>query len=170
MKARLTGLVVVALLGLVAAAPASAARQKPLNGDMELTLFAQPCAEPHVPPFLSWAGTTVLDGTEYGIAYFPTTPPPVPGEKFFYFEEAWTLFTLDESGVTPETACDVDRVVVNGFDSGRGGPGGTFKADGTVTHSDVAGIAEGSRALFRGRYANEAGTQFESTLHIFPPK
>lgn len=170
MKARLSSLVVVAVLGLVAAAPVSAARQKPLHGDMELTLFAVPCAVAHVPPFLSWAGTAVLDDTEYGIAYFPTTPPPVPGEKFFYFEEDWTLFTLDDSGVTPETACDVGRVVVNGVDSGRGGPGGTFKADGTVTASEVAGIALDSRALSRGRFANEAGTQFVATFHVFPPK
>ena len=113
MKSKMIVLVLVAALGLVAAAPASADKQKPLSGDMELTLFAVPCDDPGVPRFLTWAGTVVIDGTEYGFADFPTTPPPGE-EKFFYFSEFWTIFTLDETGVTPETACDADTVVLNG--------------------------------------------------------
>lgn len=171
MKSKMIVLVLVAALGLVVAAPASADKQKPLGGDMELTLLQVPCPDEELPPFITWAGTVVLDGTEYGFVDFPTTPPPGE-EKFFYFSEFWTIFTLDEAGVTPETACDADTVVLSGTDDGRGGPGGTFKADGTTASADpdgpFASFDPGSTMFWRGRVTNETLTEFEATFHIRP--
>jgi hypothetical protein len=176
MKRKMIVLALVAALGLTVAAPANAGRQQqqPLNGDMELTLFGEWCGVPFGSPLVSWAGTVVFDGDTYGIAYFPSTPPPDPEEKFFYFEEYWTIFTLDESGVTLEIACDPELVVLDGFDKGRQGPGGSAKADGTVESADplgpLAGVADESRVFFRGRVTNEAGDEFAATFHILPPK
>jgi len=176
MKGKMLGLVLVAVLGLMAVTPASADGQKPFNGDMELTFFGMPCDDPErpveLPQFMTWAGTVILDGEAYGFVDFPTSPPPTPGEKFFYFSEYWTIFTLDELGVTLDTACDADRVVLQGVNEGRGGPGGTFRADGTIEWADpggpFAGFAPGSTMFWRGRVTNEASTEFEATFHIRP--
>lgn len=175
MRARMMGLALVASLGLVATGPASAAEQQPLNGEMELTLFGQPCAQPNPngTQFLTWAGTVALDGATFGIAYFPISPPPDPEEKFFHFEEYWTIFALDGGAVTPAIACDADRVVLDGFDEGRQGPGGAAKADGTVTSAvspgPLGGVADDSRVFWRGRVTNEAGDEFAATFHIRRP-
>lgn len=173
MKRKMIVLAVVAALAMMVAAPANAGGQQPLNGHMELALFGTPCPEPDQPPFLTWAGTVVLDGATYGIAYFPTSPPPGE-EKFFYFSEYWTIFTFDESDLTPAIACDADRVVLDGFDDGRQGPGGAAKADGTVesvnSAGPLAGVAPESRVFWRGRVTNEGGTEFAATFHIRRPK
>ena len=171
MRGKMLGLLLVAALGLMASTPASADGQKPLNGNMELTLFAMPCDDPDLPPFITWAGTVILNGTAYGFVDFPTSPPP-GDEKFFHFSEYWTIFALDELGVTPETACDADRVVLQGVNEGRGGPGGAAKADGTIAWADPEGpfadVAPESTMFWRGRVTNETLTDFEATFHIRP--
>ena len=173
MKRKMIVLALVAALGLTVAAPANAEKQQqPLSGDMELTLFQEWCGVPLESRFLTWAGTVALDDATYGIAYFPTSPPPDPEEKFFYFEEYWTIFTLD-GPVTPAIACDAGRVVLDGLDEGRQGPGGTAKADGTVTSvvspGPLDGVAEDSRVFWRGRVTNEAGDEFAAKFHIRRP-
>ncbi len=170
MKRTLTLVALVAVLAVTAAAPVSADEANPISGKMELSFFGEIC--PHDPPFLTWAGTVVIDGTTYGWADFPTGPLVVEG-KFVYFEEYWTIFALaGGEAVTPAVACDADRVVIDGFNDGWGPPGATGKADGTVSWADpegpFAGVAPGSRMMWRGKVTDEAFTEFKATLHIFP--
>jgi hypothetical protein len=160
----------VAVVAVMTAAPVSADAQKPINGTMELTLFGEPCPVPHEPPFLTWAGTVVIDGTTYGWADFPTGPLVEEG-KFIYFQEYWTIFALGEGeAVTPEVACDAGRVVLEGVNDGWGPPGMTGKADGTVTGADPDGpfaeVDPGSRMMWRGKITSPG--EFKATLHIFP--
>jgi len=174
MKKMLGMIVAVAAAGALVAAPVNAGDQKPLNGPLELDLYAQPCANPHTPPFLTWAGTVELDGTTYGFADFPTAPLVVDG-KFIYFEEYWTMFTLNEGeAVTPEVACDATRVVLAGVNDGWGSPGMTGKANGTVTEVVDPGpfddVAVGSRMFWRGRGVGDTGTEFLATFHIQPSR
>ena len=107
MKSLRSGVVaLIAAIVLMVASPASADTQRPLRGHLELTNYSVPCAVEHVPPFLTWAGTVVIDGETYGWADFPIAPPVFDG-KFLYAEEYWTIFTLDEGEVVdPTTACD----------------------------------------------------------------
>ena len=173
MRARIVILITLVAVGaMVTVAPVSADVDKPITGKMELTFYGVECPEPHDPPFLTWAGTVVIDDTTYGWADFPTAPLVVEG-KFIYFEEYWTIFTLgDGEAVTPAVACDADRVVIDGTNDGWGPPGATGKADGTVTSADpdgpFGGVAPGSRMIWRGKVTDEAFTQFKATLHIFP--
>lgn len=85
MKRAMIGLALVAVLAVIPAASVSAKEQKPLNFKMELTLFAEDCVVPHAPPFLTWAGTVVIDVTTYGWADFPTSPfvagPAIQGHR-----------------------------------------------------------------------------------------
>ena len=169
-------LALAAAFALIAATPASAKKPnpKPLNGEMELTLFGEFCGMPLKSPFLSWAGTVEFDGETYGIAYFPTSDPPEPGAKFFYFEENVTLFEIGEAAVTPALACNAGPLLA-GDDEGRQGPGGTAKADGKVTFVDPDGpfadITPGSRFFWRGRVVmNDGVTQFPGRFHIRPLK
>jgi hypothetical protein len=172
-KFGVVALVAIATLAL-GATSAAADQQKPLNGYMELTSYAVPCPVEHMPPFLTWAGTVVIDGVTYGWADFPTADLVVDG-KFIYFEEYWTIFTLGESeAVTPENACDATRVVLAGVNDGWGPPGFAGKADGTVTEVLEDGpfddVAIGSRMFWRGKVTDEAQTQFKATLHIQPAR
>ncbi len=175
MKRAMIGLALVAVLGVIPVASVSAKAQQPLNFKMELTLFAEDCAVPHTPPFLTWAGTVVIDGTTYGWADFPTGPFVVEG-NFGSFEEYWTIFTLDEDeAVTPANACDVSRVVLAGTNDGWGSvTAGTGFADGEVTFVDdegaLAEVALGSRMFWRGKVIGDTGTEFRATLHILRPK
>ncbi|MEA2000758.1 MAG: hypothetical protein U9N84_02560, partial [Actinomycetota bacterium] len=136
----------------------------------ELTLLAVPCAEPHNPPFLTWAGTVVIDGATYGWADFPTGPLVEDG-GFIYFEEYWTIFALgDGEVVTAAIACDTDRVLIDGFNDGWGTPGNTGRADGAVAWTDPDGrfaeVAPGSTMFWRGKVTSPV--QFKATLHIRP--
>ena len=161
------------LVVVVVAAPASAGEDKPINGKMELTLVLEPCPVGGTGPFVTWVGTIVIDGVTYGWADFPTTPEPVFEKKFMYFEEYWTIFTL-ESGQAPTVAlaCNPGLVVLDGFNDGRGTPGGAASAEGTVASAadpgPFADVAEGSRMFWRGKVTNlkGAGDQFKATLHI----
>lgn len=179
-KRLLLVLALVAALSLVAAAPVSAGGEKPINGKIDLTLYAVPCPADPAPtfPFVTWVGTVVIDGTTYGWADFPTLPgPPVFEGKFMIFEEYWTIFTL-EPGEDPtvELACDPTLVVLDGFNDGRGTPGGAARVDGTVDSAAPLGpfadVAEGSRMIWRGKVTNFKGdaNEFKATLHIFPLK
>ena len=163
-------LTLVAVLAVMVAAPVSADGENPINGKMELTLFGVPCSEEPDSPFLTWAGTVVIDGTTYGWADFPTGPLVEEG-KFVYFEEYWTIFTLGESEVvTPAVACDGDRVILDGLNDGWGPPGFTGKADGWVTWAEPEGpfadVAPGSKMFWRGKVTGPVS--FKATLHIFP--
>ena len=174
MKKLLGMIVAVAAAGALVAAPVDAAKQKPLSGPMDLDLYAELCAVPHAPAFLTWAGTVELDGVTYGFADFPTAPFVEDG-KFIYFEEYWTMFTLDEGeAVTPEIACDTTRVVLAGVNDGWGTPGGTGKADGEVTEvidpGPFSDVEVGSRMFWRGRVVGDAGTDFVATFHIQPAR
>ena len=171
----LAAVAIIALIGVMVAPPASAQDQKPLSGKMELTNFSVQCGPtPEAgPPFLTWAGTVIIDGTTYGWADFPTAPLIEDG-KFISFEEYWTIFRLDEDEVVdPGLACDADRVVLAGVNDGWGAPGGAAKADGTVTLAESDGpfddVAIGSRMFWRGRVTEFSGAfpfEFEATLHI----
>ena len=148
--------------------------QKPLSGKIEITLYGVPCAEEG--PFLTWAGTVVIDGTTYGWADFPTGPSVEDG-KFVYFEEYWTIFALNGESVTPEIACDASRVVLAGLNDGWGTPGATAKANGTVEYADPDGpfddVAVGSRMFWRGMVTEFVGPvplEFKATLHIQPTR
>ena len=161
---------IVAVLAVMVAAPVSADAKKQINGKMELALLAVHCAVAHNPPFLTWAGTVVIDGATYGWADFPTGPLVEEG-GFIYFEEYWTIFTLGEDeAVTAAVACDADRVVMDGFNEGWGTPGNTGRADGTVASADQDGpfaeVASGSRMIWRGKVTSPG--EFKATLHIFP--
>ncbi len=162
----------VAVLAVLVAAPVNAGEENPINGRMQLTFFGVPCYEEPDSPFLTWAGTAIIDDTTYGWADFPTAPFAMEG-KFGYFEEHWTIFTLGEGeAVTPAIACDAERVIIEGLNDGRGSPGATGKADGWVTWSDAggpfAGVAPDSRMMWRGKVLDEAFTEFKATLHIYP--
>jgi hypothetical protein len=169
---RMFGMIAVAAVaGALFAAPVDAGEQKPLGGPMELTLFAVPCPDPLLPPFLTWAGTVEIDGTTFGFADFPTAPLIEDG-KFMYFSEYWTMFRLEAGeAVTPEIACDATRVVAAGFNDGRGTPGMTAKADGTVAEVTEPGplddiVSPGTRMFWRGRVVGETGTEFLATFHL----
>ena len=172
MKRRmLVFLVLVGVLAVMVAVPVSADMDKPIEGKMELTFLGEGCPVPHDPPFLTWAGTVVIDDTTYGWADFPTTELVVDG-KFIYFEERWTIFTLGEGeAVTAAIACDEDLVVIEGLNDGWGPPGRTGKADGIVTWADPDGpfdeVATGSTMFWRGKVTDKAFTEFKATLHIF---
>jgi hypothetical protein len=174
-KRLLLVLALITALSLVAAAPVSADGEKPINGKMDLTLELEPCLNSNpTGPFVTWVGTVVIDGTTYGWADFPTADLAFE-KKFVYFEEYWTVFTL-EPGEDPtvELACDPTLVVLGGFNDGRGTPGGAARADGTVTSAAglFADVAEGSRMIWRGKVTNFRGDadEFKATLHIFPLK
>ena len=174
-KRLLLVLALVAALSLVAATPVSADGEKPINGKIDLTLFAVPCPADPAPtfPFVTWVGTVVIDGTTYGWADFPTAPL-VFEKKFMYFFEYWTIFTLDGAAPTVASACDPALVVLDGYNDGRGTPGGAARADGTVTSGfdEFADVAPGSRMIWRGKVTNFKGdaNEFKATLHIFPLK
>ncbi|MDX2380582.1 MAG: hypothetical protein QNM02_12595 [Acidimicrobiia bacterium] len=172
MKKMLSMIVAVVAAGALVAAPVNAGNQKPLSGPLELEFNGVVCPQTHAPPFLTWAGTVELNGTTYGFADFPTAPLIEDG-KFIYFEEYWTMFSLEEhEAVTPEIACDPTRVVLAGVNDGWGTPGMTAKADGTVTEVADPGpfedVAPGSRMFWRGRVVGETGTEFLATFHIKP--
>jgi hypothetical protein len=185
----------VAALLLVSAVPAHAKPpdQKPINAKMELTLnlFQCPAEEPPMPgppvpgPFLSWTGTVVIDGQTYGWADepLPVADPQPPNEKFGYFEEYWTIFTLEhgeDPHDDPSLGCDSSRVVLAGDNTGWGPDVGfTGKARGSVTYaapdrSPFADVELGSRMFWNGKvlgYPPAApccapGTEFKATLHI----
>jgi len=176
-KRLLLVLALVAALSLVAAAPVSADGEKPINGKIDLTLELEPCLNVNpTGPFVTWVGTVVIDGTTYGWADFPTADP-VFEKKFMYFEEYWTIFTLaDGQAPTVAMACNPDLVVLDGFNDGRGTPGGAARADGTVFSAAPLGpfadVDPGSRMIWRGKVTNFSGDadEFKATLHIFPLK
>jgi hypothetical protein len=164
----------IAALSLVVAAPVSADTDKPISGTIELDLVLQPCS-PDL--FNTWVGTAVIDGTEYGWADFPTGPLVEEG-NFLFFEEYWTIFSLDggEALTLPEMACDGSRVILSGFNTGRGTLGGAAYANGAVSWADPIGpfadVDPGSRMFWRGKITNfkDAGDEFKATLHILPLK
>jgi hypothetical protein len=167
----------IAALMLVSATPVQAEKpdQKPINGKIELTLNLQPCEDGR---FLTWTGTVVIDGVTYGWADEPTPweISQAPNEKFFYYEEIWTVFEL-EPGQNPNTdaslACD-SEAVLEGTNNGWGTSGGAFRADGEVTDTADAGpfanVEPGSRMFWRGKALGPQppapGTEFKATMHI----
>ena len=115
MKRLIATIAIIALVGVVLATPASSKNQKPLSGKMELTFLDVPCAEEG--PFLTWAGTVVIDGATYGWADFLTAFSE--DGKFVYFEEDWTIFTVyGNEPVSPAIAGDPTRVVLAGLNDG----------------------------------------------------
>ena len=171
---------VIALMAatvLMVASPANADSQRPLSGRMELTNYSVPCAVGDLPPFLTWAGTVVIDGETYGWADFPISDLVVDG-KFIYVQEYWTIFTLAEGeAADPSTACDASRIVLAGVNDARGAPGFTGKADGVVTTVLEPGpfddVAMGSRMFWRGKVTevvDGVATSFKATLHIQPAR
>lgn len=178
MKSKVLGLSLVAALGLVAAGPVSADGQKPINGNIELTLVLEICPERPL-PLLSWVGTAAIDGETYGWADFPNPPgPPVVDGNFGRFVEYWTIFTLDGSEDLTSAACDPDRVLLAGDNTGWGSTtGNNGRADGTVTFADpdgpFAGVELGSRMFWRGKVLGGPpvpGSEFKATLHIHPSR
>ena len=140
------------------------------------TLNLQPCPDGR---FLSWTGTVIINGVTYGWADEPIIPPETfdaPNEKFFYYEENWTVFEL-EAGENPNTepslACHAEAIL-NGTNNGWGTSGGAFRADGQVRDSaedgPFADVESGSRMIWRGKAVGPQppmpGTIFNATLHI----
>ena len=180
---------VAALLAL-SAVPVQAGPpdQKPINAKMELTLNLFTC--PNLPgsdipgSFLSWTGTVVIDGQTYGWSDEPldvADPPQQPNDKFGYFEENWTIFTLkdgDDPHGNPSLACDANEVVMAGDNTGWGPPGVSAKAEGEVTYvaeeGPFANVELGSRMFWKGKVLDyrpndpccDRGTEFKATLHI----
>jgi hypothetical protein len=169
----------VAALLLLSAVPVQAKQpdQKPINGKIELTLNVQPCPDGR---FLTWTGTVIIDGVAYGFADEPSPweISQAPNEKFFYYEEIWTIFELeaDENPNTePLLACNADAVL-EGTNNGWGTSGRAFRADGEVTDSADAGpfanVEPGSRMIWRGRVLGPQpptpGSVFQATMHITP--
>ena len=186
MKRTVRYLAAAAALGLFAgafaASPATAKPdQKPINAKMELTLNLFQC--PDDGPFLTWTGTVIIDGETYGWAdepLFVPDPPQQPNDKFGYFEENWTIFTLAEGEdphVDPLLACDTSRVVLAGDNTGWGNLP-TGKAEGEVTYvadpGPFANVELGSRMFWNGKVLGyppdtpccAPGTEFKATLHI----
>lgn len=175
-KRLLLVLALIAALSLVAAAPVSAGGEKPINGKMDLTLEDEFCGTPLKSPLVTWLGTVVIDGTTYGWADFPTELPDFETKLgFMLFKEYWTIFDLNGKDPTVALACDPTLVVLDGYNDGRGTPGGAARADGTVANQGVgpfAAVAPESRMIWRGKVTNfkEARDEFKATLHIFPLK
>jgi hypothetical protein len=171
-------LLVVALIAALSlvAAPVSAGADKPISGVMELDLLLGPCVAEGLPGFITWVGTVDIDGTTYGWADFPLGPMVLEG-NFSYFEEYWTIFTLNP-GEDPDlaNACDPERVVLAGYDDGWVTPGGAGKANGTVDSVDSNGpfadVAIGSTMFWRGTVTNfrDGFDEFKAILHILPVK
>ena len=146
------------------------------NANVFYELGVRYAVRPHV---LSWAGTVVIDGETYGWAEFPDPPgPPVVDGNFGRFVEYWTIFTLDRAEDLTSAACDPDRVLLAGDNTGWGSTTGNVdKADGTVTFADPLGpfadVDFGSRMLWRGKVLGgptEQGSEFKATLHILRPR
>lgn len=174
MRRFITTLTATAAIALTIPAAASAGDQRPLNGHLDLDFVGVPCEVAPEAPFLTWIGTAEIDGTTYGWADFPTSPVVEDG-KFIYAAEYWAIFHLGEGeAVTPENACDTDRVLIAGDNEAWGPPGMTAKADGYVTEVDpdgpFAGFETGDRMFWRGRVTDDAVTQFVATLHIQPTR
>jgi hypothetical protein len=176
-------LALVATLSLVAAAQVSAGEDKPISGKIDIDLVLELCPAADAPnpayPFMTWVGTVVIDGVTYGWADFPTNGEGFVG-NFYYFEEYWTIFTLDDGEApTVDQGCDGDRVVLAGTNTGSGTRGGPYRADGEVTDDPIApsgrfaDVALGSRMIWRGKATNfkeGGGDEFKATFHLFPPK
>jgi hypothetical protein len=173
----------VAALLLVSAVPVQAGPpdQKPISGKMELTLNLHLCPDD---TFLSWTGTVVIDGQTYGWADepLPVADPQPPNDKFGYFKEYWTIFTLEDGEDPhddPSLGCDASGVVLAGNNTGWGPDVGfTGKAEGVVTYAadtgPFASVELDSRMFWNGKVLgyppNDAppvpGTEFKATLHI----
>ena len=172
-------LTIVMALTVLSVAPVSADGEKPINTRIDLTLHNGPCPVDPAPtlPFVTWIGTVVIDGTTYGWADFPTAGP-VFEKKFMYFEEYWTIFTLQpDQAPTVALACNPALVVLDGINTGRMTPGATGRADGTVSSAahpgPFADVAAGSKMIWRGKITSFIGDvpyEFKATLHIFPLK
>ena len=175
-------LTIVMVLTVLSVVPASAGKDKPISGRIDLDLELSLClpvenAPNPLYPFVTWVGTVVIDGTTYGWADFPTADFVEKG-NLVYFAEYWTIFTLAEGeNPTVDLACNGDLVVLAGTNTGSGTPGGTYKADGEVTDiapgGPFADVAYGSRMMWRGKVTNfkqAGGDEFKATFHIFPPK
>jgi hypothetical protein len=173
----------IAALILVSTSPVQAEKPepKPISGKIGLTLNLFPC--PEEGPFLTWTGTVVIDGHTYGFADapFPVEGAPPPNDKFFSFEEHWTIFDLEDGedpNQAPLLACDDSRVVLEGVNTGWATPGWAARADGEVTEAadpgPFASVEPGSRMIWRGKilgYSASApppapGSEFKATLHI----
>jgi hypothetical protein len=126
-------LLVVALIAALSlvAAPVSAGAEKPISGEMELYFnlgfgnSSAPC------PDITWAGTVELEGTTYGMAFFPT------GEKnvgqVHHFTEVWKIYDTPFTfvgGVLAE--CASGDVVLSGTDAGVSSPNSKYRMNGTV--------------------------------------
>lgn len=173
-------LALVAVLTAMVAAPASAGANKPISGKMELTLTPSLCPPGSDDPSgglpITWIGTVEIDGVTYGWADF-LIDFYVEG-NFGYFEEFWTIFDLGADGaVSVEKVCTDDLVLIQGFNDGWGSTQGNVgKADGYVDdaaeNGPFAGVAQGSRMMWRGKVTtpppNGPGSTFKATLHIFP--
>ena len=170
-RRRLVVLVTVAALLAIMAAPVSARTGHVIRGDMDLTFVPQPCDDGR---FLTWVGTVAIDDEVYGWADFPTAELVEKG-GWMYFQEYWTIFTLNEGeDPTPAAACDPALVVIAGENKGIGTPWFTGFAWGKVTEIADGGPFEdvpiGSRMFWRGSLVEdrplEPGDNFIAKLRI----
>jgi len=166
-------LMTVTTLLATMAAPVSAHTGHAIRGDMDLTFAPQPCDDGR---FLTWVGTVAIDDVVYGWADFPTADLVQKG-GWMYFQEYWTIFTLNVGeDPTPAAACDPSRVVIAGKNKGIGTPWFTGFAWGKVTEVADDGPFEdvpfGSRMRWRGHLVEkkplEPGDGFVARLSIRP--
>jgi hypothetical protein len=165
-------LAVLALLGVMVAAPASAAA-KPISGRLDIDFVGPPASGCTLGGGMrTWVGTVDIGGQTYGWADF-STGLTVEG-KFISFTEYWTIFDIQTTPV--DDSCDESLILLDGTNDGWGSPGGTAKAEGTVLTGlgSFDDVELGSRMFWRGRVTamTEDGmaTDFVGTLHILPPR
>jgi len=117
------------VLSVAVALPANA--KKPLSGDMELNFNlgydnpATPC------PGITWAGTVELEGTTYGMAFYPTSAKDVGATH--HFDEIWVIYDAPfdfTGGVLTE--CVPGDIVLAGTDSGVTSPNSKYRMNGAV--------------------------------------
>lgn len=139
MKKKLVFVLAMVVSLLVIAAPGDA--KKPLEGEMTLyfNLAFDPTVEPTESPcsVVTWAGSVVLDGVTYPMAFFPTGSRDAG--KAFHFEEDWKIyapgtFEYSARGVFGPCPSD-DDVVMSGHDVGVTSPNGTYRMNGSVDYS-----------------------------------
>jgi hypothetical protein len=124
-------LVMLVVMSVALAIPADA--KKPLGGEMDLYFNLGSENEDAPCPGISWAGTVVLEGTTYGIAFMPFGGKIVGQAR--HFAEVWEIYYTPlafEGGVLTECMQAETDIVLSGTDAGVTSPNSKYRMNGTV--------------------------------------